>query len=93
LWCVFYAQPNLGVKSTLTYFLLADRTLFRGAALFFRAVVLRVLVERLDPVSAPGVLMILRTAATRSELRPRISPISSGVGTALPIIWALMALV
>jgi len=36
--------------------------------------------------------MILRTAATRSELRPRISPISSGVGTGLPMTWALMYL-
>ena len=34
--------------------------------------------------------MILRTAATRSEVRPRISPISSGVGTGLPMTWALM---
>ena len=33
--------------------------------------------------------MILRTAATRSELRPRISPISSGVGTGLPMTWTL----
>ena len=39
-----------------------------------------------------GVLMILRTAATRSELRPRISPISSGVGTRLPMTWALIGL-
>ena len=36
-----------------------------------------------------GTLMILRTAATRSELISRISPISSGVGTGLPMTWAL----
>jgi hypothetical protein len=36
------------------------------------------------------VFMMLRTAATRSELIPRIRPISSGVGTGLPITYALM---
>jgi len=36
-----------------------------------------------------GVLMILRTAFTRSELSPRISPISSGVGTELPMMWVI----
>ena len=34
--------------------------------------------------------MMLRTAATRSELIPRMRPISSGVGTGLPITYALM---
>jgi hypothetical protein len=79
------------VRGTRTYLLLAERTLLRVAAPFFRAV-LRALIERLDPVSALVVLMILRTAATRSELRPRIFPISSGVGTGLPMMWVLMAL-
>ncbi len=37
-----------------------------------------------------GVLIIRRTAATRSALRPSISPISSGVGTGLPMMWAVM---
>jgi len=39
-----------------------------------------------DIFSLVGVLMILRTAATRSELRPRIFPICSGVGTGLPMM-------
>jgi hypothetical protein len=38
------------------------------------------------------VLMILRTAFTRSELSPRISPISSGVGTGLAMVWVLTLL-
>jgi hypothetical protein len=79
------------VFGTRPYFLLAGRTLLRAAALLFRAAVLRTLIG--DRFSAPGVLIILRTAATRSELRPRIFPISSGVGTGLPITWALMGLV
>jgi hypothetical protein len=37
-----------------------------------------------------GALMMVRTAATRSELSPRMWPISSGVGTGLPITCALM---
>jgi hypothetical protein len=37
-----------------------------------------------------GVLMMIRTAATRSELSPRIWPSSSGEGTGLPITCALM---
>ena len=37
-----------------------------------------------------GALMMVRTAAKRSELSPRMWPISSGVGTGLPITCALM---
>ena len=77
-----------------THLLLAGRprTLFRGAALFFRVVVLRVWWSVWYPCSVPctGDAEYCRHTL---ELRPRISPISSGVGTALPIIWALMALV
>ena len=43
-----------------------------------------------DDFRLDGVLMMVRTAATRSELSPRMWPISSGVGTGLPITCALM---
>lgn len=70
----------------------AARVLPRARVDCFRVADLRVF-ERPDAFSLPGVLIILRTAATRWELRPRISPISSGVGTGLPITWAGMDLV
>jgi hypothetical protein len=68
-----------------------DREDVRVREDFFRATALNATPERPDAFSPCfGALMILRTAATRSELRPRISPISSGVGTGLPMTWALM---
>jgi len=48
-----------------------------------RRAVLRTITRPLDAFRGTGVLMIRRTAATRSELSPRISAISSGVGTGL----------
>jgi hypothetical protein len=41
--------------------------------------------EPFEDFRGEGVLMIFRTAATRSGLSPRISAISSGVGTGLLI--------
>jgi hypothetical protein len=62
--------------------------ILRARGDFLRVAFLRWLIEPPDAFSSPGELIILRTAATRSELRPRICPISSGVGTGLPIMWA-----
>jgi hypothetical protein len=79
-------------RGTRLYRLAAARERFRAGVDFFRAEALRTLAERPHEVSFGGAPMILRTAATRSELRPRIWPISSGVGTGLPIMWALISL-
>jgi hypothetical protein len=78
-------------RGKAAYFLAADRADVR-----VREDLLRLPDLRARPANAVvfrpfGVLMILRTATTRSEVRPRISPIFSGVGTGLPMTCAPMA--
>jgi hypothetical protein len=51
---------------------------------------LAAVISFLEDFRLGGVFMMLRTAATCSGLSPRILPISSGVGTGLPITCALM---
>jgi len=70
-------------SSQARYFFLATLRDFFGAA-FRKAALMET-----DGFDWLGVLMILRTAFTRSELSPRISPISSGVGTELPMMWVI----
>jgi hypothetical protein len=57
---------------------------------FLKLIVEAALLAPFEDFRLGGVLMMLRTAATRSELSPRILPNSSGVGTGLPITYALI---
>lgn len=69
------------------YFFAARRALEREArfSAFFR----KSFVEALEVFAGTGLLMMARTAFTRSELTPRIWPISSGVGTGLVITYGV----
>lgn len=61
----------------------------RGVTRFFRTVFRGAPPGAREVFAGVGALMIRRTADTRPELSPRISPISSGVGTGLPMVWAV----